>query len=434
MPKTVCMLVTNSVTNDPRVRREAFSLAKSGYQVIVIGACVADHPVTEWIDGYKIIRLQYPVLRLKKIFPWAYLFLRILYRSSHHHGGSAVSSKEKRATSPLTFSSCSLFDFLGKVLTDCMDIVGMMWFNLRLSKVAVGHRADVYHSHDLDTLLAGYIAKKWTAKKLVYDFHELYTEQFREGIRTKVWSLWYSTLERILVKKVDQMATVCESLASWMSERYGIRGILTVRNVPFYETVSQCQDRVRADRIILYHGAYFRDRGLEQLIESTRFLEGGRLILRGYGKCEEELKALVTARGLQDRVRFEPPVPMTDLIRKASEADIGVAPFLPVCLNTRFCLPNKLFEYMMAGLAIVGTDLPEMRKIILGHKLGIVIENPEDPRNIASAINELLRDSTRLEEMKRNARQAARSIYNWDTERISLLQFYDALAPLGEAA
>jgi glycosyltransferase involved in cell wall biosynthesis len=82
----------------------------------------------------------------------------------------------------------------------------------------------------------------------------------------------------------------------------------------------------------------------------------------------------------------------------------------------------------------VGTDLPEMRKIILGHKLGVVIANPEDPRNIASVINELLRDSTRLEEMKRNARQAARSIYNWDTERMSLLQFYDALAPLGEVA
>ena len=74
---------------------------------------------------------------------------------------------------------------------------------MALARSAVKQQADVHHAHDLDTLLAGFLAKLWTGKKRVYDFHELFTEQYKEVINTKLWCLFYSRLERLLVKRTD---------------------------------------------------------------------------------------------------------------------------------------------------------------------------------------------------------------------------------------
>jgi glycosyltransferase involved in cell wall biosynthesis len=117
---------------------------------------------------------------------------------------------------------------------------------------------------------------------------------------------------------------------------------------------------------------------------------------------------------------------MADLVKTASEADIGVIPYIPFCLNNRLCLPNKLFEYMMAGLAVVGSDLPELRHIIRGHQIGGVF-SPEKPRDIARAINELLLDTPRLDAMKRNALRAAHELYNWEVEGKVLLMAYESV-------
>jgi len=103
-----------------------------------------------------------------------------------------------------------------------------------------------------------------------------------------------------------------------------------------------------------------------------------------------------------------------------------VIPYIPFCLNNRFCLPNKLFEYLMAGLAVVGSDLPELRKVIMGHNVGRVF-NPEDPQDIARALNDLLEDEEQLARMKRNALHAVRAVYNWQAESVKLLKAYESL-------
>jgi len=219
---------------------------------------------------------------------------------------------------------------------------------------------------------------------------------------------------------------VCESLGDWVTQRYGTDGVITVRNVPVYQPPPPgSADRGR-EPVILYHGGYFRDRGLEQLIESVQYLKRGRIVFRGFGELEDHLRALVRQQSLEDRVSFAPPVPMPELVKTAAEADIGVIPYIPFCLNNRFCLPNKLFEYLMAGLAVVGSDLPELRKVIMGHNVGRVF-NPEDPQDIARALNDLLEDEEQLARMKRNALHAVRAVYNWQAESVKLLKAYESL-------
>ncbi len=438
MSKKICMLVTNPVTNDPRVRREASTLVKAGYKVTVIGVGGEEDKQEEWLEGYMILRLPQSrfiggeslrgaiALWAKRASPIFYRSLRSLRRAVSPGSREDRVADRKQHTARQVGKSSPL-SFPRRLEVDALHIVRNTKLNLAMAAVAIEQRADVYHAHDLDTLLAGYLAKRKTGKHLVYDFHELYTEQQDKIWKTVLWRAYYSLLERLLIKQACLKMTVCDSLAEWVGQRYGARGVITIMNVPRSWECQPIQPKHRREKIIIYQGHYFRDRGLEQLIESARYLDHGKILLRGHGHFEDYLRNLVMEKGVQDRVVFAPPVPMTDLVRAAAEADIGAAPFVPVCLNTWFCLPNKLFEYMMAGLAIVGSDLPELRRIILGHNLGVVFK-PGDSKDLARAINELITDDARLEVMKRNARQAAREIYNWETEEKKLLEAYDTTA------
>ena len=421
----VCMLVTNPVSNDPRVRREATTLVKAGYQVVVIGVQVKESSPEEWLDGYRVVRVPLPgslrrhviphfLVWLKSAAPRLYTVLRDRYRSVNPR----KPVEAPLASPPLPERST--------LRSDLLNLIHVLRINLKMAGEAIKQHADVYHAHDLDTLLAGYIAKIRTRKKLVYDFHELYTEQFKDGVKTGAWRFYYSSLERALVKTTDLRLTVCESLGDWVTQRYGTDGVITVRNVPVYQPPPPGPSDHGREPVILYHGGYFRDRGLEQLIESVQYLKRGRIVFRGFGELEDHLRALVQEQGLEDRVSFAPPVPMPELVKTAAEADIGVIPYIPFCLNNRFCLPNKLFEYLMAGLAVVGSDLPELRKVILGHSVGGVFD-PEDSQDIARALNDLIEDEKRLARIKRNALHAVRAVYNWQAESVKLLKAYESL-------
>lgn len=407
--KKVCMLLINPVTNDQRVRREAGTLVKAGYRVVVIGVSVTGESRDEWFDGpegYQVRRVLHPKA--------------ILRRRLRAVPGSGPSDSPRPA------------GLVSRLFADLLNIAGVLWMNLALTREAIRQHADVYHAHDLDTLPAGYLAKLWTRKKLVYDFHELFTELYRRGVKSGFWRLFFSAQERFLAKRADLRLTVCDSLGEWMTRQYGINGVVTVMNAPQKEVVSPVPAGGRREKVILYHGAFLPDRGLEPLIESARYLEGARIVLRGVGLLEEPLRRLVQAIGVEEKVSFAPPVPVTDLVKAASAADIGMIPYLPACDNLRLCLPNKLFEYIMAGLAVVATDLPEIRRIILHHNLGVVLDDPNDARSIARTLNALLKDEGRLEAMKRNALEVAQSLYNWECESAKLLRAYDGMAQRGE--
>jgi glycogen(starch) synthase len=435
MSKTICMFATNLITNDPRVRRQAAIFASAGYHVVVIGTQDLETVQEERLDGFLVIRLPYPrlwplsvrqvLLRLlKAITPQLYATLESKY--GRGHAGSQDAGQLEQPRWPQVEGGArrrGLAEEFRKTWTDLWGIRWIFWLNVAMARAAGALKPDICHANDLDTLLAGYLVKRRTGGKLTYDFHELYTEQYQEGTRSKLWHLYYSSLERWLIKRCDLKMTVCDSLGSWVSRQYGVEGVVTIINVPPYSTGRSVRHRAGQEKVILYHGLYMPHRGLEQLVKSSRYLESARIVLRGYGSLEQHLRDLVKEERLEDRVSFEPPVSMTDLITKACEADIGVAPFIPVCLNTLFCLPNKLFEYMMAGLAVVGSDLPEMRKIILEGGIGAVFE-PGDPLKIAQAINELVADENKLERAKHNARHLAETRFNLEIEGRKLLRCY----------
>jgi glycosyltransferase involved in cell wall biosynthesis len=136
------------------------------------------------------------------------------------------------------------------------------------------------------------------------------------------------------------------------------------------------------------------------------------------------LRTRIRDLGLADRVELAPAVPMTELVRAASAFDIGFFVFPDDCWHNRFVLPNKFFEYVMAGLALCVSDLPEMARLVNAYELGVLVPRV-DPGAIAAAVNSL--DRERIDRCKQNALAAARELC-WEREAAELIGAYACLA------
>jgi len=294
--------------------------------------------------------------------------------------------------------------------------------------------ADIYHAHDLNTLPVAWWAKKKLGGKLVYDSHELFVERNRLKEASMITKWLMHRVEGFLVKCADEVITINESYANILAKWYGIRAPHVVKNTP-----QKLSSKVRhVDlhrllninsniRILIYSGAITFGRGLESIIEGLKFLSGVHFVILGYGREEYKLKLIRIAQecSVDRNITFLGPVDAHMVPAYIAGANLGVAPIINTSLSYYYCLPNKLFEYIAAGIPVAASDFPELRKVVLGHELGAVFD-PEDPKDIARAIDFILSDPERYQRMKENARKAAR-IYNWENESKKLLTLYAEL-------
>jgi len=294
--------------------------------------------------------------------------------------------------------------------------------------------ADIYHSHDLNTLPSGYMARRRTGGKLVYDSHELFTElHYIHHMERRIFR-W---LERYLIHRADAVIITNEFAANELSKRYGIDLPVVVRNCPpiakqgdKYHNSSLRGDLNINDTvpIIVHVGIYSKSRGGQKLISATPILNHGVVVFLGWsaGKEEGELQDLVKQMKLDEKVFFVPPVAPEQVVGYISSAQVGVVLFRNVSLNHYYVTPNKLWECMSAGLPVVSSNFPALKSIVEGYHFGKTC-NPEDPEDIAAAINWVLADKKRYNEMRRNALKAAK-IFNWENESKKLLEVYRRLS------
>lgn len=419
LKKKICMFATNDIAHDIRVQKEAASAVNAGYGVVVIGLSSGNERLEREQSGYKIIlvpRSSSVWLKLLKITAKWILHSFVLRRANDKEGNSCISKK----------------NFKFKVYE--LYLLTFIVFPHRLMKLeGIMQRADIYHANDLDTLSTAIKSAKKTGAKVLYDAHELWVEQNPE------WADWFKRIafefEKRLIGKVNAVVTVNISIAKELHKRYHIGLPIIVHNCPHYYKSNHLNNSLLkrsigidpSKLVVLYQGRYEEGRGLEGLVESGSYLcDHAVIALRGYGSIEEQLRQKVHRLHLEDKVRFLSPVSTDELVASAYVADIGVVPYKAVCMNNLYATPNKIFEYLMAGLAIVASDLPEIRKILEQSNCGLLF-NPDSPQEIADAINELVKNRDLLKEKKKNAFAAASNIYNWESESKKLIDAYASL-------
>ena len=292
---------------------------------------------------------------------------------------------------------------------------------------------DVYHAHDVHALPACYIASRLRRKPLVFDSHELPSPE----IMTIHWRwvhVFLNHLLKYILPRCTGVITVSAPIAEEIQKRYRAPGVLLIRNVPGYRAMprsDKLQRRLNLDpgtRIALYQGHIQTVRRLDLLIHAAKFLDED-IVVAIMGNDVEgilpELEALVAREEVTDRVKFLPPVPYQELLEWTASADIGLIVYAPDCsLNIQLCLPNKLFEYLMAGVPILASTLLEATSDVLrAHDAGKIISSLT-PVGIAACINAMLADSVALERMRRNALKAAQEEFHWEKESQKLVQLY----------
>jgi glycosyltransferase involved in cell wall biosynthesis len=310
--------------------------------------------------------------------------------------------------------------------------LGILW---RGTVALLRSPADAYHAQETNALPASYIAAKLRRKPLILDAHEL---PFVAPSVTR-WRRLHALTTRVLkvmVPHCNEVITVSPPIAQELQHRYGGPMPVLIRNIPAYHPLTQ-SDRLRQHlglgpqiRIALYQGNLQPDRGLARLIHAARFLEPGIVIvLMGRNLMDSDLKALIAKEGVADRVKILPPVPYDELLEWTASADIGLILFeRSHSLNVQMCLPNKLFEYLMAGLPVLASSLDAVADILRTYDVGSIAPSLE-PEEMGRAISALLADSTALARLRRNALAASQSDLRWDVESQHLLQLYERILP-----
>lgn len=306
-------------------------------------------------------------------------------------------------------------------------------FYTRMFQSAIGSiNSKIFVAHDLPMLPVAAAAARSQKAKVVYDSHELFAEQEITALETKMWS----QVERSYIGAASLVITINDSIAGELASRHGILKPAVIMNcdrpMKYDENASNRYFHNRFDlsddaRVVLFQGSLSLDRNLPGLAKAIRYIQDESIVLvfLGDGILDRELKNLVAKHGLERRVFFHQAVPQDRLLSLTCTADVGIIPYRPTCLNTYYCTPNKLFEFIAAGVPVIATDLPEIEKIVVGRSVGLVGDT-SSARSIASLIERFFREYPDKSQLHANLSRAAADL-NWDVEGRKLVALYREL-------
>lgn len=290
-------------------------------------------------------------------------------------------------------------------------------YNIGLFLNLLFRRADLLFSNDLDTLLPNFMVSKLKRTPLIYDSHEFFTEVPELVDRPKVQGIW-KRIERMILPKLKWTLTVNASISGLYKDLYGVE-MKVLRNVPMASSLSEASSRQELGlptdkKIIILQGSGINmHRGAEEAVDAMQYMQGALLLILGSGDVVPFLKQRVQELKLQDKVMFKDRMPYTEMMAHTQVSDLGLSLDKDTNVNYRFSLPNKLFDYIQAGIPVLGSDLVEVKRIILDYGVGQVVTS-FDPEQLAEQMQGILA-SEKMQEWKKNAQEASSQL-TWENE------------------
>jgi glycosyltransferase involved in cell wall biosynthesis len=293
--------------------------------------------------------------------------------------------------------------------------------------------ADVYHAHDIHVTGAAWLASRLRRAILVYDAHELWSEAWAPGIKAKVAARFSALLEGLMMSASDAVITTNQSRSDVLRRKYGRDDIIVLANVPLLdESVAPRDPGFPPNRrIILYVGRINAEgRAFRETIRALHLLDKNvALVVLGFGweSERERIRAWAREEGLEDRVELLPPLPYDEVAGAAAAATVGLVPIYGEPLSDALGDTNKLHEYLMGGVPVVASQLPEMERVVKGGDPAVgEVFDPFSPESIAEAIRTVI-DDPRYSERCAQARKLATEHLNWGHEERKLRALYDRL-------
>jgi len=374
---SISSLVFNNFTNDSRVLKEAKSLDKAGYDITIIA-----------------------------------------------HGDDGLNNNEIVDTIAVRRLS-----FLNRKKASTLQKISA-YFKYISQAVKVVKNSNILHCHDLNTMPIAFIVKKLYNKsiKIVYDAHEYETEMNHLSKRSRKLMYFF---EKRLIKLADKVITVSDSIADEYVKLYPfIEKPSLVLNCPPYRKSTDKKHNIFRERfkiqdsaiIFLYQGSLSKGRGLELILEAFQTIPNKRytLVIMGYGELEEYTNNIANQN---TNIFFHEAVSPSVLLNYTSSADIGLSIIQNTCLSYYYCLPNKMFEYIMAEIPLMVSNLPEMSKVVSQHGIGLILD-ADSTEGIHQAIEKT--SVLNFDQLSKNLR-TTKSIFSWENQEKELLKVYKSL-------
>lgn len=281
----------------------------------------------------------------------------------------------------------------------------------------IAEKPEIIHANDLNALIPAYLAKRKLKCRLIYDSHEVYVENYTTTGRARIAELM-KRLEKFLIRKCDQMVCVSHAAADYFAQTYNMEKPMVVSNCSLKnEMMCNFDGEKNPGFEVLNHGRYYEGRGYELMAEACGLIadmSDVRLAVRGYGRIEDQMRKTVEQFENRDQFIFYPPVLVQELISTAAKSHVGVAVTLPVCLNFKLSVSNKLFEYASAGLPVILSDIPEHRYLNERYHFGVILEE-NTPECFVAAVKKLHDDKALYEQCAQNAKHMTEEM-TWENE------------------
>lgn len=283
------------------------------------------------------------------------------------------------------------------------------------------YKPDIIHANDFDVLFMVKISG-YKKAKVVFDAHEIYSKNMFVDSKP-ILSKIVQKLEKKFIKNIHAFITVSNAAKGYYFSQGYKKEPIVITNAPIKEDIV-LKDIKSNNFEVIYQGQLVSNRGYEEFLKAGQFIkdETVKLIIRGFGHLEEELKNTKIKEKINN-VYVEDPVEMSQLVKSMSTSDVGVVLTKPTSINFEYTVSNKIFECLHAGLPVILSPVKE--HIYLNDKYGFgFILDEVTPKKIAEAILKLKENPEIYQELKENAIKAS-EVLTWQKESEKLLDIYE---------
>lgn len=284
--------------------------------------------------------------------------------------------------------------------------------------------AEIYHFHDPELITIGLLLKR-KGKVVVFDSHEDYAgdilhKQYIPHWGRKLISIIYQTLERYAARRFDAVVTATPKIKK-VFDSYGAVKVVDINNYPLLNELFELVEWPQKNIDAVFIGSISEIRGVKELVQSIDYSERRSLCIAGTFS-DQIIKSIITSLPSWNRVEYMGQIERREVFDLLGKAKVGVVTYLPAP-NHVDAQPNKLFEYMSAGIPVVASNFPLWREIVEENNCGICVD-PGDPKAVNDAIEYFVENSARAAAKGMNGRDAVINKYNWNTEEKKLYDLY----------
>lgn len=302
----------------------------------------------------------------------------------------------------------------------------LIQYVFKITYLAINKEIAIVNSHSITDFPVAWWMSFLNKAILIYDTHELETE--RNGLKPFSKKV-YKIVEKVLIRKAHHIFVVSDNIKLWYQKEYNLKDkeITVVKNVPKPFLALRSEEKFETLLKIepgaikfLYQGGLFYGRGIPLLLKAFSLSSPDKhLIIMGYGHYAKD--AMEYAEKYAN-IHYVPAVPPEEVLSYTCSADVGIALIENICLSYYYCMPNKLYEYYMAGIPSLVSDFPDMSGFVKEAECGWTIDVEPDP--LEKFINKLTIDEVgkKKEFLKQN-----RNAISWVNEEIKLIIPYKKL-------